>query len=219
MSALNNELVPTGRRNSRSFSTGREKGTLVISLVMLIAISLLGIAAAQMALQGEKTSRNDRDRQIAFHAAEAALADAEADIESSPDTTRSRSHIFSKNSALGFPDTAEDACQNGASNRYLGLCRSKSDDTPSVWRRVDFLMSEPEKVHSVPYGMFTGKTFPVAKGSLPNRLPRYIIELLPYAGPGENASNISYLYRITAIGFGARETTQVVLQTFYRKEE
>lgn len=51
-------------------------------------------------------------------------------------------------------------------------------------------------------------------------LPRYIIELLPYVAAGENAelAERSYLYRITAVGFGAKDGTRVMLQTVYRKE-
>ena len=67
--------------------------TLLVTLLMLVVVLLLGIAAAQIALQGEKSSRNDRDRQIAFQAAEAALLDAEMDIEQSPDAGLSLIHI------------------------------------------------------------------------------------------------------------------------------
>ena len=39
--------------------------TLVYVLCLLVIILLLGISAAQMALQGEKAARGERDRQIA----------------------------------------------------------------------------------------------------------------------------------------------------------
>ena len=55
-------------------------------------------------------------------------------------------------------------------------------------------------------------------GLLPARAARYIIELLRYLQPGQDAGTANnYFYRITALGFGARETTQVVLQSYYRK--
>jgi type IV pilus assembly protein PilX len=43
---------------------------------------------------------------------------------------------------------------------------------------------------------------------------------MPYNKEGEGATreDLTYFYRITAIGFGVRDTTQVVLQTFYRKD-
>jgi type IV pilus assembly protein PilX len=192
---------------------------LIVSLLMLIALLLLGISAAQIALQGEKASRNERDRQIAFQAAEAALLDAELDIENAPDAQGSRSQRFSKDSALGFPGEGDDVCHNGDANITLGLCRRTLDGTQPIWHVVDFLNNDSSTVNSVPYGKFTGQTFPIGEGSLPRRLPRYVIELMTYNKQGESADRVSYFYRITAIGFGARDTTQVVLQTFYRKED
>ena len=55
---------------------------------------------------------------------------------------------------------------------------------------------------------------------MPARPPRYLIELMAYNKAGEDASGDgrTYFYRVTAIGFGMRDTTRVVLQTFYRKE-
>jgi len=196
----------------------RDRGALVVALIMLMAILMLGVAAAQSALQGWKTARNDGDRQIAFQAAEAALRDAELDIEHSPDPTRSRSHIFSRRSALGFPAAGESACNTGAANIYLGLCRRAADDAPPVWQLADF-GERAETMNAVAYGTFTGRIFPVGKGALPSRLPRYIIELFIYNKPGEAADKISYFYRVTAVGFGARESTQVALQSFYRKDD
>ncbi len=197
---------------------GRQRGTLVVSLLMLMAILMIGIAGAQVALQGSKSSRNDRDRQIAFQAAEAALTDAEMDIEASPDATKARSHVFAKDSTRGFPGEGEQACNSGSRNLYLGLCRRALSGATPVWQTVDFTDSDSSTMSSVPYGTFTGQRFQVGKGTLPARLPRYIIELFVYSMPGERADVVSYFYRVTAVGFGTRESTQVALQTFYRKE-
>jgi len=191
--------------------------TLLVTLLMLVVVLLLGIAAAQIALQGEKSSRNDRDRQIAFQAAEAALLDAEMDIEQSPDAGRSRSHIFSSSSALGFPGDTDAICGSGEQNIYLGLCRAMPEGAMPVWHLVNFLDNTSNTSHSVPYGRFTGQSFQVGAGSLPERVPRYIIELMMQRKAGGSADQVAYFYRITAIGFGTRETTQIVLQTFYRK--
>lgn len=197
---------------------GGQRGTvLVISLVMLLAALLLGLSSARNALQGEKAARNERDRRIAFEAAEAALMDAELDIEKSPDAERSRSSHFSKSSALGFPGDDEPVCRSGAGVDQ-GLCRHPAEREMPVWQAVNFLDENSASAASVAYGSFTGQRFAFGKGSLPARLPRYVIELMKYNRPGENAEEDgSYFYRVTAIGFGARESTQVVLQTFYRK--
>ena len=184
---------------------------------MLIAVLMLGTSAAQISLLGEKASRNERDRQIAFQAAEAALIDAELDIENSPDKTKSRSDLFSKDSALGFPGPDEPGCFGGDTNRSLGLCRRAPEGATPVWQSVD-LLDDSSAALSVPFGKFTGQTFQTGKGPSPAKLSRYVIELLAYTKQAESAEKASYFYRVTAIGFGARDTTQVVLQTFYRKE-
>lgn len=190
--------------------------SLVVSLLMLIAVMLLGLSATQIALQSEKASRNDRDRQIAFQAAEAALLDAEMDIENSPDPDRSRSAIFSKNDIHSFLP----GCGTGDAGIYLGLCAQAADGATPAWLAVDFL-NDTATSAAVPFGKFTGQSFQTGQGSLPARLPRYIIELIAYNRPGESAelATRTYFYRITAIGFGMRDATRVVLQTFYRKED
>ena len=54
----------------------RQQGAaLIIALLMLIVLLMLGIGAMRISLQSEKMSRNQRDRQIAWQAAEAALLD------------------------------------------------------------------------------------------------------------------------------------------------
>jgi type IV pilus assembly protein PilY1 len=70
---------------------------------------------------------------------------------------------------------------------------------------------------ATPYGRFTGETLPTGGGALPARAPRYVIELLPLVRAGEDAGQRAQgLYRITAIGFGARPGTQAAA-AFYRK--
>jgi type IV pilus assembly protein PilX len=190
--------------------------TLVVVLLFLLVVLLFGAASAQMALQGEKMARNERDRRIAFEAAEAALLDAEMDIEASPDGNATRSDLFSRYSALGFPAEAG-TCGSGSRNRYLGLCRPAADGAIPIWRNIDFGDAAANSVLSVAYGQFTGQRFPVGAGALPARMPRYIIELLPDRRYGESAERDVYLYRITAVGYGAHPNTQVALQSIYRK--
>ena len=190
----------------------KQKGAaLLVSLLMLVMVLMLGISAARIAIQGEKASRNDRDRQIALQAAEAGLLDAELDIEGSPDKEKGRSEIFSSEGGLGFPDAG---C--ASAGNFVGLCAHAGEGAPPVWQTVDFIDTS-DNATTVPFGRFTGYAFQAGKGSLPARPPRYIIEQLLYTKEGEAADKPSYFYRITAIGFGVRETTQVVLQTFYRK--
>jgi type IV pilus assembly protein PilX len=194
----------------------RQRGAaLVVSLFMLIAVLLLSISGSQIALQEEKASRKDRDHQIAFQAAEAALMDAELDIENSPSQAKSRSTIFSSDSTEGFTP----GCGTRDSNFNWGLCTKAQDGAPPIWQTVDFI-DESANARTVPYGHFTGHTIQTGAGTLPAKAPRYVIELMPYTREGEEATaeDQAYFYRVTAIGFGTRDTTQVVLQTFYRKD-
>ncbi|OEZ93018.1 hypothetical protein JAB9_44730 [Janthinobacterium sp. HH107] len=185
-------------------------------LCLLVIILLLGISAAQMALQGEKAARGERDRQIAFQAAEEALMDAQNDIEGLPGAP-GRSSLFAPGSAAGFADGCGEA---GA----LGLCLPAAPEAPALWLSMD--LDGPEgSSHTVPYGQFTGAVMQTGQGFLPSRRPRYLIELLAFHPPGAQAAPAagglateSYVYRITAIGFGAQESTQVVLQSYYRKQ-
>lgn len=201
------------RRFARRLQHG---ASLIVSLLMLVAVLVLSISAAGIALQSEKASRNDRDRQIALQAAEAALMDAELDIEGSPDKSKSRSKLFGKDYAEGFVA----GCGAGSNNLYQGLCLRSEEGAQPVWQSVDFT-DESGEAKSVPYGRFTGHVFQTGKGSLPAKPPRYIIELMSYnkEGEGVGTEDMTYFYRVTAVGFGMQPTTQVALQTFYRKED
>ncbi|HEV7813647.1 MAG TPA: PilX N-terminal domain-containing pilus assembly protein [Janthinobacterium sp.] len=199
--------------------TGRRKrlqqsgAALLVALFMLVTVLLLGISAARMALQGEKAARGERDRHIAFQAAEEALMDAENDIEGSP-AFPGRSAMFAPDSALGFAD----GCGAGDASPNLGLCLHALDGAAPVWQSVDFSDEGSATVRSVPFGKFTGAVMQTGEGFLPFKRPRYIIELVPYTQEGEDAGpQRSYFYRVTAIGFGSSENTEVVLQSFYRK--
>ncbi|MFT5644816.1 MAG: type IV pilus assembly protein PilX [Janthinobacterium sp.] len=186
---------------------------LVLVLCMLIAMLLLGASAAQMALQGEKAARGERDRHIAFQAAEDALTDAENDIEGRPGAA-GRSAIFAADSAIGFVS----ACGAGTGNVYLGLCLLAAPGEAPAWHSVDLSGPESKNSRFIAYGTFTGAAMGTGRGFQPFQRSRYIIELLPYIQPGEDAGmSQRYFYRITAIGFGARDTTQVMLQSYYRK--
>jgi type IV pilus assembly protein PilX len=194
----------------RGFNHARG-AALVAVLGMLIVVLLLGVSAAQLALQGEKAARGERDRHIAFQAAEAALIDAEADIEGRPGAP-GRSALFAVDSALGFVD----GC--GMVGLDLGLCLPAPQGLPPAWQTIDLADADAGARHFVPYGKFTGATMQTGHAFLPAKAARYIIELLRSVQPGQDAGMAQqYFYRITAIGFGARATTQVVLQSYYRK--
>ena len=186
---------------------------LLVVLVTLVIVLLLGVSASQMALQGERAARGERDRHIAFQAAEEALMDAENDIEGNG-TMPARSALFAHDSALGFTD----GCGAGLASDTLGLCLHAATGAAPVWHSIDFADDDAGSARSVPFGHFTGARMETGNGFLPFKRPRYIIELVPYTKAGEDAATQrQYCYRVTAFGFGASAASQVVLQSFYRR--
>ena len=199
----------------RMYRPSTQRGvSLIIILILSIAAVLLGTSAAVIALQSEKASRGDRDRQLAFQTAEAALIDAQRDVDTAPGPgINKRLFAFSADSVMGFPPP-DDATTCSSDRGNLGLCKGRLGGKPS-WLRINLVTDESA---SVPYGYFTGQVIPVGRGALPSALPRYVIELMSYNQPGAEAAPSS-AYRITAIGFGANRDTHVILQSFYRKAE
>ena len=206
--------------NTRSFAFKRGLMTarsryqgfsLVTVMIILVVVSLLGVAASQMVLLSERSARYDRDWQIAFQAAEAALLDAEFDIRGPNASGAARLGTFSSTSQLGFST----GCSAGTSDR--GLCLPAASGKP-VWYTVDFT-NESGTANTVQFGEFTGRTLAFGTAGIqPAMRPRYIIEAVPDLSPGGNANVQKILYRVTAMGFGPRKETQAVVQMFFRKE-
>ncbi|MGJ7611270.1 MULTISPECIES: pilus assembly PilX family protein [unclassified Variovorax] len=204
------------RRTSRGFS-------LIVVLLMLLVVTVLALGAAQSSLVSERGARNDRDAEVAFQAAEAALLDAESDVLGPNDHIRQRLCLFSSRDIAAF------AAGCGAGGDRQGLCAPVEPGSEPAWTSADF---SADAGTSVAYGAFTGQTYlgdsggsggaapsPRA-GALPARSPRYIVEAVRSHGGWQadqllsaSAEGARYLFRVTAIGYGVREETQVVLQT------
>lgn len=186
------------------FSAGRMDGAaLIVCLLMMVVILLLGTSAAQIAIQEEKAARHERDRLVAFVASEAALKDAETDIEKSP-----RAELFGKKTT----EHAAGYCEVGPANPLLGLCQPAALDMFPVWQKI---YRNPEMI-SVPLGYFTGRSIALPDSARP---PAYLIEVLPelpkHLERSESLARTTF--RITSIGFGINEQTQVVLQSYFQK--
>ena len=185
---------------------------LLITMCVVLVLMLLGASATRAALHAEKAARGERDHAIALQAAEAALADAESDIEGGANPASLRAAMFSAGVADIFPE----GCGSGTGNPALGLCKRVSAPRAPAWLLVP--LADVSAPGAVDYGTFTGAAMPVGRAALPVRLPRYIIEPLPFIRAGANAgASPPSFFRITAIGFGAQDATHVVLQSFYLK--
>jgi type IV pilus assembly protein PilX len=182
---------------------------LLIVLIWLLVMTVLALSAAQIGLQEFKTGHSYREREIAWRSAEAGLIDAQVDIDASPDPVRSRSANFNRDSRTGFPSPAQPICL------AFGLCREPLPSEPPAWIAAG--LRDDDRQLAVSYGRFTGRVMQVGAGALPAQLPRYVIEILRDPPASDLAAPASYFYRITAIGFGIRPSTKIILQSFYRK--
>lgn len=186
---------------------------LVTCLVLLSTVMLASVAAAILATEGERGARLERDRQLAFQAAEAALADAERDIEGGAPAI-GRPGAFAV-AAIAFFDLT---CGAGDGNARQGLCLASDETAP--WLHVNLADTAAASARTVSYGRFTGRALPAQAGPLPKRLPRYLIEAMPLRRAGAAADGgQDWLFRITAIGFGVHPSMRVVLQSYYRRAQ
>ena len=222
----------------RLASSARQDGfSLIVALMMLIVIIILGISASQMAINEERGARNDRDRQIAFQAAEAALKDAEYEIlnPAAPacgapgERGRGRTGTFTcfnQTNSFGFVSRCSTPPNAGLCD-YNPALPAWLDPDPV--EGIDFLKDAKGTGNnkSVSYGTFSGKGYgsQLSAGMSGQPLstfpPRYIIEIVPKntsidtltgSGAGGGLGG-GHMFRVTAMGFGANANSQVVLQT------
>lgn len=176
--------------------------------MVLTVVSLLGIAGIQIATMSERGARNDRDMQIAWQAAEAALVDAEFDIYG-PGTSTRRAIFKNSNDISSFVT----GCGN--SGLSIGLCTLVDTGKPA-WLTVDFTDTSSSARTTV-FGQFTNRSFTSGNlGIQPSKPPRYIIEPMPDPERDRTSGVTTYIYRVTAMGFGPRDDIQAVLQMIYR---
>ncbi|MEK8049625.1 PilX N-terminal domain-containing pilus assembly protein [Ideonella sp. DXS22W] len=181
--------------------------SLIIILLTMLVLSFLALGAMNSAVVQERMAGNARDRNVALQAAEAALRDAEADIEANADA------------ANGFTED----CTGG-------LCIPPSDTASGpksapVWQTIDWAAKGRA------YGSRTGA--PAVPGPGNEALatqPRYIIERLPTLPPrsgdtacvgggcGNAPTDKARAYRITARASGVNASTVVMLQSVYVKQ-
>lgn len=195
----------------------RQSGaSLIVVLLILIVVSILGVGGAQIALLAERGARNDRDMQVAWQAAEAALQDAEFDIHG-PGTGNRNAVLGSlQNTNIFVADCGTNVTSGAIST--LGLCALPVSGKPA-WQKVDFTLTG-SNARTVEFGHFTGRSFAAnasaSNGIEPFQAPRYVIEPIPDPGERDLSSASKYLFRVTAMGFGPRDDIQAVTQIIYR---
>ena len=195
------------------FARHSRGASLIMVLLILVIVSMLGIAGIQVSMMGERGARNDRDFQVAWQSAETALLDAEFDMIGSVGVAAARP-IFDGLDATKF---AQNGC--GTSGDSRGLCKSVTSGKP-VWLTANFDDTSASS-DTVAFGTFTNHSF--ASGSTgvqPARAPRYIIERVNDTMGSKtieaNQPEGLFAYRVTAMGYGPRTDIQAVVQTLFR---
>ena len=174
----------------------RQSGAaLVVGLIFLIVLTLLGLTAAQTGIMEERMAGNTRDRNVAFQAAEAALRDAEKDVQCK---TNAGAKMTLR--CVSGMTGADSSCTNG-------LCCALSTSGLSCVEPATpvYTLFSGSSSPGVNYGNYTGAP------QIPNlpKQPQYLIE--PFNWQGHN------YFRISAQGYGANSTTVVTLQEVYKE--
>lgn len=142
--------------------------SLIVVLLLLVIVSMLGVASMQIATMGERAARNDRDMQLAWQAAENALVDAEIDLSGSGSRT---ADIHAGTILAPASGCASTAAARGFCN-YL-----TSGSIKPTWLLANF--TDTSSLSTVAAGTFTGRSLANAGdnsglGIQPALAPRYL---------------------------------------------
>jgi type IV pilus assembly protein PilX len=187
-------------RQLQSIKTTQHGTALIISMLLLIAIAVIGFAAIGNSTLQERIAGNERDRTTAFNAAESALRNAEDYLRKA-----SPAPVFGDGSSTSnfrmntLPDMASAVASGGANT---GVQFDVS--TEKVWSTSEALTFMLQK------GVVFGSKSEAPQPAIPDVSiqPRFFFEEVP------RGANRPYTYRITAVGWGRSEAV-VVLQSYY----
>ncbi len=206
----------------------RESGsTLIVSLLFLVVTTLIATGVWRVAMQQESMTGSERDYQIAFEAAEAALRDAEtdyfhlcalSDANGSVAVCNRRTNEIDGLSGFGSTATSEIPAPGSCSADGLCLGNYSMHGTVKLYDAmpsIDVLEGRPspDGGQRVTFGTYTrtpGST--TEKIPLVAQQPSYVIEAIQVGG--NDGRNVPVMYRITAIGYGRRADTRVILQSY-----
>ncbi|MBV9726340.1 MAG: pilus assembly protein [Gammaproteobacteria bacterium] len=191
-------MLGTSIRSARSRQQG---AVLYIALILLLILTIIGVAASRLQTGEAVMARNDHNHQLALQAAEAALRDAEINVI---DGTWLLPQYLQNNAGLYV--LADYVQANGSS----------ITDQRNLWN-LNYPNPNPAAM------TYTG---PQLIGTAQNPLPQspmltqvIIEDLPPVARPGDpictpsNQTNACSVLRITAHAVGADASASATLQT------
>ena len=213
---------------SRSSKQSNRGSTLIISLLFLMVTTLIATGVWRLAMQQESMTGSERDYQIAFEAAEAALRDAELDYFNvcarlnqsnlaAACTVRQKpiAGLQLVGSQSGGDVPPDGSCSDA------GLCLGKFQVHGGIKvyeGKPDMTIVDGTAVPAlgarVTYGQFTrDPNDPGQRIANVVKQPNYVIEAICLGG-ATSAAGCNPIYRVTAIGYGRRADTRVTLQSF-----
>ena len=162
---------------------------LIVALVFMLIIALLGVASMRNATMQERMAGNNKDVNIAFQAAEAAVREAETamtalssiDFDGSDGLYLSCPDQTDTTTACSEPDWQQ---RDSVGWKVIG------DDIPNVSRQPEYIIEQISATIDPGASLDSDRTI----------------------------STQGY-YRVTARGFGQSDRTMAVLTTTYRREE
>ena len=184
----------------RRFGAGNRQGgtVLVISMIILLAMTLIGITGMQTTVLEEKMTGNQRDRNLALQASEAGLRESLDWIEDKAKRP------------IGMPLSVDDG-----STSIWKECYAKKTETACGDGTTAVSMSWLEANGSI-YGSFVDGTDSSGMDATVSNLPRTIIEER-YAPPPEFEDAVQrrgvVYYTETTLGYGGTAQARVLVQS------
>lgn len=191
--------------------TSSQKGiALLVSLIMLIVVTLIGISSIRTVLMEERMTGNTYDRSLGFQAAEAALRVGEAQALAQSQTTPPNAGFPGASGT--YADSTSGTCPadyfTNASLCTNGFCKTPDVDCAGRWEDATF----------TGWQNATG----LSLGTVVSGTPQFFVEYLGGNFPCQpDTDPTTYLscsrYRVTARSTGTDRAT-VILQSIYATE-
>jgi len=175
--------------------TSKNKQTgvvLVVSLIMLLLLTLIGVTGTQVTTLEEKMAGNARDQNVAFQAAEATLIEAENFILLS--TTNTATFTIGTAGLLGQDDPATTSIEFPEPDFFNATAWTSANSAATTDFGEKFVNNNGKHIAD----------------------PRYIIKHMVTI-PASGSVGARKIYRITARAQGISPGTQVVLQEYFER--
>lgn len=169
---------------------------LIMAIVILFAMTLIGITSMNTTSLEERIASNYRDKQVAFQAAEAALRQGERDVRTSSNTAFTTANYQTN-------------CTNG-----LCDCGDKNTGCVNYW--VDDVPTKTDVAWNI---STTHRTYSSALAGVSTKA-KYIVEFTGYICPTTAACTPAAgdpkMFRITSLATGRTNSSKVMLQSTFQ---